>query len=119
MVITIGIVILTAIIMYIIVFLSSMTPMRKLKEKSLIDTINNNTDEARISKTKKLKLTEKLFKQEGVLAARNIEKSKLKYKSITASISITIILFFIISEFAGGYINQDSNFKEYKKIKEK
>lgn len=114
MVITIGIVILTAIIMYIIVFLSSMTPMRKLKEKSLIDAINNNTDEARISKTKKLKLTEKLFKQEGVLAARNIEKSKLKYKSITASISITIILFFIISEFAGGYINQDSNFKEYK-----
>lgn len=114
MTISIGIFLLTAVIIYLIVFLSAMLPIKKVANITLIGAIKNN---AKINKIKKSQLTDKLFKQEGTLALRNIKRSKSKYRAITASISITIILFLVISEMShivGGYIQDISDLKDYK-----
>ena len=119
LVITIGTILLTAIIIYIVVLLSSILQMKKINKIYPIDIINNKINNEKIQKTKKLRFTEKLFKQEGVIALKNIKRNKTKYRAITASISITIILFLIISEISniiGGYIGDINNYKEYEII---
>lgn len=119
LVITVGIILLTAVVIYIIVLLSSMLQMKKINKIYPINAINNNINNEKIQKVKKLRFIEKLFKQEGVLAVRNIKRNKTKYRAITASISITIILFLVISEMTniiGGYIRNINNYKEYEII---
>lgn len=115
LVITVGIILLTAVVIYIIVLLSSMLQMKKINKIYPINAINNNINNEKIQKVKKLRFIEKLFKQEGIIAARNIKRNKTKYRAITASISITIILFLVISEMTniiGGYIGNINNYKE-------
>ncbi len=119
LVITVGIILLTVVVIYIIVLLSSMLQMKKINKIYPINAINNNINNEKIQKVKKLRFIEKLFKQEGVLAVRNIKRNKTKYRAITASISITIILFLVISEMTniiGGYIGNINNYKEYEII---
>ena len=119
LVITVGIILLTAVVIYIIVLLSSMLQMKKINKIYPINAINNNINNEKIQKVKKLRFIEKLFKQEGIIAARNIKRNKTKYRAITASISITIILFLVISEMTniiGGYIGNINNYKEYEII---
>ncbi len=119
LVITVGIILLTAVVIYIIVLLSSMLQMKKINKIYPINAINNNINNEKIQKVKKLRFIEKLFKQEGVLAVRNIKRNKTKYRAITASISITIILFLVISEMTniiGGYIRNINNYKEFEII---
>lgn len=117
MVITIGIILVTALIIYVIVYLSAMLPIRKVNNISPISAINNNINNIGIQKTRKGKIIENLLKTEGIIALRNIKRSKYKYRAITASISITIILFLVISEITsivGGYIQDISDYKDYK-----
>ena len=119
LVITVGIILLTAVVIYIIVLLSSMLQMKKINKIYPINAINNNINNEKIQKVKKLRFIEKLFKQEGIIAARNIKRNKTKYRAITASISITIILFLVISEMTniiGGYIRNINNYKEFEII---
>ncbi len=117
-VITIGIIGITAMMVYIIVFLAGILPIKKLNRITQINAINN-TNDLKIQKVKKSRIIEKIFKQEGVLAYKNIKKNKFKYNALTISISISIIIFFIINnivELLGGYITDYSNYKEYEII---
>lgn len=105
-------------ISFITVSLSAWLPARKAAETTAIDSIRGtgviklNTDEIKINP-----LVERLFGFEGVLAAKNMKRSKKNLRSSIISITVGVILFinlYSISTQAGQmedilYPKNDSN----------
>ena len=85
-------------IVYIIIFVSSMLPMRKIHKISIIDAIKNRINmKIKSRQVKSPKIIKKIFKEEGELAYKNIRRDKSRHKTIIISITISIVLFLSIS----------------------
>lgn len=98
-------ILITFIIVYIITIISAMLPVRKLIKISPIDAIRN-TEPSKVTQksVKTPKIINKIFKQEGVLAYKNIRKEKTRYKSIVLSVVISIVLFITVNEILTDYL---------------
>lgn len=103
---------LSAVIVYIITFISSVLPMKKLNKISVINAMKNVYKTKVTSKQVKIpKFIEKIFKEEGVIAYKNIRRDKARYKTIVISVIISIILFLTVSGFISNfYGNRTQNY---------
>lgn len=94
--------ILTAVLLsFFTVLLSAWLPARKAAKVTAIDSIRK-VDEARIE-VKKMRtsgLTEKLFGVEGVLAAKNMKRSKRNLRASVISLTVSIVLFICLSSLS-------------------
>lgn len=115
-------IILSIILGIITIYLSSISSARKASKVSPIEGLKN-ADEIKI-KSKKLKvpkLISKLFKTGGVLAYKNLKRSKKKYRTTVISLAVSIFIFITMNsfitnmfDFTGDYYeNYDYNMKVY------
>lgn len=93
--------ILIAVILgFITVYLSSISSARKASKVSPIENLRNS-NEINIT-NKKLrtpKIINKLFKTGGVLAYKNLKRSKKKYRTTVISLTISIMIFITMNAF--------------------
>lgn len=81
-------------IIYILIYISSFLSMRKINKMSAIEAIRNiESTKVKKKQVKTPKIVEKIFKEGGVLAYKNIRRDKKRYKTIVISLTISIILF--------------------------
>ncbi len=96
--ISIPMIFLEIIIIYLVAFISSLLPMRKINKSNQIDTIRNaNNIKIKTKTIKNSKTISRIFREEGVLAYKNIRREKAKYRTIVISLASSIILFLVIS----------------------
>jgi len=89
---------LTVLVVYVVIFISNKMAIRKINKLTPIDAIRNSGNiSIKPKDVKTPKIIEKLFKEEGIIAYKNIRRDKSKYKTIVISLSISIILFLTIS----------------------
>ena len=87
-------------IIYAIVFVSSILPMRKINKIAPIEAIRgNNNIKVKRKNMKTTKFISKVFKEEGTLAYKNIRREKEKYRTIVMSLTCSIVLFLVVSSF--------------------
>ncbi|MCI9275780.1 MAG: ABC transporter permease [Clostridia bacterium] len=103
------ILVLTIIVVYIVIIISSKLSLRKLNKLSPIEAIRGTT---RIKTNKKqLKssnIIQKLFGIEGVVAHKNIKRDKSRYRTITISLTVSIILFLSITGITENFYKSDA-----------
>lgn len=103
-----SILILTGIIVYIVISIASKLSLRNINKLNPIDAINNVST---IKNTKKqLKISsfiEKTCGIEGVMAYKNIKRDKVRYKIISLSLIISIIMFLSISGIVQNFYKSD------------
>ncbi len=98
-------IILTIIFAYIITIIASFLPTKRINKISPIEAIRNSKDSDVTRKQVKVtKFVEKIFKEEGVLAYKNIRRDKSNYKTIVVSIVISIILFVTVNYMLVNFI---------------
>ena len=110
----IPILLLIIFIVYIIVYISSIFPMRKIKNINIIEAIKG-TSKNKINRreTKSPKIIQRLFGIEGEIAYKNIRREKTKYKTIIISITTSLVVFLVISGFIANLYRDSFKGKEY------
>lgn len=89
---------LIVIISTLTILLSCLIPAIKISRISPIEAIRNNNEiKIKKKKLKTNKLIKKLFGIGGVLADKSLKRSRKKYRTIVISVTISIILFIVIS----------------------
>ena len=92
--------VIAAAIAFFTVLISAYLPARRALKVSAIDAIRQTGDiSIRPGKVKTWKLTEKLFKFEGMLASKNYKRSRKKYRATVISLFLSIVLFISASSF--------------------
>lgn len=115
-------IILSIVLGIITIYLSAISSARKASKVAPIEGLRNS-NEIKI-KNKKLrtpKIISKIFKTGGVLAYKNLKRSKKKYKTTVISITVSIFIFITMNsfitnvfDFAGDYYEDyDYNIKIY------
>ena len=93
-------VLISIIISIITIYLSCLIPARKAAKISPIESIRGNNDiKIKAKKLKTSKLTKKLFGIGGVIASKNLKRSKKKYRTTVISLVISIFIFISLSSF--------------------
>ena len=107
---------LTIVIIYLIVFISSMLPMRRVNKMSAIDAIRDiNNKKIKRKSVKTPKFISKIFGGIGELAYKNIRHEKSKYRTIVISLTCSIVIFLVTSSFITNvFSDTDYKLEEYK-----
>lgn len=93
-------VLISVAISIITIYLSCLIPARKAAKISPIESIRGNTDiKINSKKLRTSKLTKKLFGIGGVIASKNLKRSKKKYRTTVISLVISIFIFISLSSF--------------------
>ena len=93
-------VLISIIISIITIYLSCLIPARKAAKISPIESIRGNNDiKIKAKKLRTSKLTKKLFGIGGVIASKNLKRSKKKYRTTVISLVISIFIFISLSSF--------------------
>ena len=93
-------VLISVAISIITIYLSCLIPARKAAKISPIESIRGNNDiKIKAKKLKTSKLTKKLFGIGGVIASKNLKRSKKKYRTTVISLVISIFIFISLSSF--------------------
>lgn len=93
-------IIISIILGFITIYLSAISSAKKAAKVSPIEQLRNS-DEIKI-KNKKLKtpkIIEKVFKTGGVLAYKNLKRSKKKYRTTVISIAVSVFIFITMNAF--------------------
>lgn len=84
----------------ITIYLSCLIPARRAAKISPIESIRGNNDiKIKAKKLRTSKLTKKLFGIGGVIASKNLKRSKKKYRTTVISLVISIFIFISLSSF--------------------
>ncbi len=93
-------VLISVAISIITIYLSCLIPARRAAKISPIESIRGNNDiKIKAKKLKTSKLTKKLFGIGGVIASKNLKRSKKKYRTTVISLVISIFIFISLSSF--------------------
>ena len=93
-------ILIAIIISAITIYLSCLIPAIRAAKISPIESIRGNNDiKLKSKKIKTSKLTKKLFGIGGVIASKNLKRSKKKYRTTVISIVISIFIFISLSSF--------------------
>lgn len=93
-------VLISVAISVITIYLSCLIPARKAAKISPIESIRGNNDiKINSKKLRTSKLTKKLFGIGGVIASKNLKRSKKKYRTTVISLVISIFIFISLSSF--------------------
>ena len=113
-------IIISVILGFATVYLSCLSTARKAKRISPIDAIRNSNEiKIKSKKIKSPKIIKKIFGVGGVIAYKNLKRSKKKYRTTVISIAISVFVFIASStlinyafEAMGGYYKDyDYNIK--------
>ncbi len=87
-------------ISFITIYLSCVMPARRAAKISPIESIRGNNDiKLKAKKVRTSKITKKLFGIGGVIASKNLKRSKKKYRTTVISIVVSISIFISLSSF--------------------
>ena len=93
-------VLISVAISIITIYLSCLIPARRAAKISPIESIRGNNDiKIKAKKLRTSKLTKKLFGIGGVIASKNLKRSKKKYRTTVISLVISIFIFISLSSF--------------------
>ena len=93
-------VLISVAISIITIYLSCLIPARRAAKISPIESIRGNNDiKIKAKKLRISKLTKKLFGIGGVIASKNLKRSKKKYRTTVISLVISIFIFISLSSF--------------------
>ena len=93
-------IIITIILASITIFLSVISSARRSAKIAPIEAIRSNNDiKMNSKKLKAPKIISKLFKTGGVIAYKNLKRSKKKYRTTVISIVVSIFIFISLSSF--------------------
>mgnify|MGYP004529794979 FL=1 len=113
-------VLISVAISVITIYLSCLIPARRAAKISPIESIRGNNDiKIKSKKLRTSKLTKKLFGIGGVIASKNLKRSKKKYRTTVISLVISIFIFISLSSFltlgtkTSQFYYMDFNFNMY------
>ncbi len=102
--------IIASLLAFLTIFLSSLSSARKASKVSPIENLKLTNDiKIKASKLKTPKIIEKVFKTGGVLAVKNLKRSKKKYRTTVISLTVSIFVFIALSYFVGEGFNMTDN----------
>lgn len=106
-------ILLSVLLSVITIYLSALSSAKKASKVSPVDLLRN-TNEIKIksSKLKTPKIIEKLFKTGGVLAYKNLKRSKKKYRTTVISLAVSIFIFIAMSSLLANMFDVTSNYYE-------
>ena len=93
------------------IYLSAMSSARKASKVSPIENLRNSEQiKLNSKKLKTPKIIEKVFKQGGVLAYKNLKRSKKKYRTTVMSLTVSIFIFITMNAFITNSFNFTSKY---------
>lgn len=106
-------ILLSVVLSMITIYISALSSAKKASKVSPIDLLRN-TNEIKIksSKLKTPKIIEKLFKTGGVLAYKNLKRSKKKYRTTVISLAVSIFIFIAMSSLLANMFDVTGNYYE-------
>lgn len=113
-------IIIAALLGIVTVYLSSLSAARKARKITPLEAIRSSTEiKINSKKLKSPKIIKKLFGMGGVIAYKNLKRSKKKYRTTVVSIAISVFVFIAVSSLitylfeamAGYYKEYDYNIK--------
>lgn len=107
-----GAILIIALISVITILISAYIPGKKASKTTAIDAIRQTGDvKIQAKQVRTSKLTRKLFRFEGELALKNLKRNPKKFRIITVSLAISVILFITVNAFTS--MLQASNSRIY------
>lgn len=108
-------VIISILIGFITIYFSSISSSRKASRVSPIDNLRSSNSINISSKSLKCpKFIKNIFKTGGVIAYKNLKRSKKKYKTTVISLTLSVFVFISLSSFISQARNEALNFyKDY------
>ncbi len=113
-------ILISILISTITIYLSCLIPAKRAAKISPIEAIRGNNDiKIKSKKLKTSSITKKLFGIGGVIASKNLKRSKKKYRTTVISLVVSIFIFISLSSFlsiglkAGGFYYSDFKFNMY------
>ena len=108
-------IILTIVLSIITIYLSALSSAKKASKVSPIDLLRNS-NEIKLN-SKKLKVpfwVSKIFGTGGILAYKNLKRSKKKYRTTVVSLAVSIFVFISMSSFIANMFDVTGNYyKDY------
>ena len=93
-------IIISVVISLITIYLSTLIPAKRAAKISPIESIRGNKDtKIKSKKVRTSKFTKKIFGIGGVIASKNLKRSKKKYRTTVISIVVSIFIFISLSSF--------------------
>lgn len=93
-------IIIATVLGVITIYLSAISSARKASKVSPIDNLRGSQEiSLKAKKLKTPKIISKLFKTGGVLAYKNLKRSKRKYRTTVTSIAVSIFIFITLNAF--------------------
>ncbi len=103
--------IISAVLGFITVYLSAISSARKASKVSPIESLKNSNEiKLKSKKLKTPKIIEKLFGAGGVIAYKNLKRSKKKYRTTVISLTVSIFVFITMSSFVKNMFNISSRY---------
>ena len=104
-------IIISIILGFVTIYFSAISSARKASKVSPIDNLRN-TNDIKISskKLKTPKLIKNVFKTGGVLAYKNLKRSKKKYRTTVVSLTVSIFVFISMFAFINEGFKQSNNY---------
>lgn len=104
-------IIISIILGFVTIYFSAISSAKKASKVSPIDNLRN-TNDIKISskKLKTPKLIKNIFKTGGVLAYKNLKRSKKKYRTTVVSLTVSIFVFISMFTFINEGFKQSGNY---------
>lgn len=104
-------IIISIILGFVTIYFSAISSAKKASKASPIDNLRN-TNDIKISskKLKTPKLIKNVFKTGGVLAYKNLKRSKKKYRTTVVSLTVSIFVFISMFTFINEGFKQSGNY---------
>ena len=108
-------ILISIILGFLTIYLSAISSARKASKVSPIEQLRGNNDiKIKSKKLKTPKIIEKIFKTGGVLAYKNLKRSKKKYRTTVISITVSIFIFITMNAFITNTFDLTGNYyKDY------
>lgn len=104
-------IILAVILGFVVIYLSSISSARKASKVSPIENLRNSNDiKIKSKKLKTPKIISGIFKTGGVLAYKNLKRSKKKYRTTVISLSVSIFVFISMNAFINETIGRSADY---------
>ncbi len=106
-------IILSAILGIVTIYLSAISSARKASKISPIELLRNSQDiKIKRKKLKTPEIIKKVFKTGGVLAYKNLKRSKKKYRTTVISLAVSIFIFITMNALLTNMFDLTGNYYE-------
>jgi len=93
-------IIISSILGIVVIYFSAISSAKKASKVSPIESLRNSKEiNIKSKKLKTPKIIEKLFKTGGILAYKNLKRSRKKYRTTVISITVSIFIFITMNSF--------------------